>query len=125
MRGGGGTVAVLLLLPVLVQFDDVEEDLAAEADLAPLAVGGEEGGGGLQGGQAPAGHPDRVQRRPCVPPPAALHAAHAAAPAAAAALRGHLTPARDGRGREPITTQDSETQGIKAVSHTNVRQLIQ
>jgi len=93
----GRTIVLLLPLAVLVQLEDVEQDLAGEADLAAVAIGREERGGRVQGGQAAAGHAHRVQRRPRVPPAAARQAALAAAPAVttapAPAIRGHVTPA--------------------------------
>lgn len=69
------TVSGFLSLPVLVQFEHVEEDLAGQAALAAATVGREKRRRGLQRGQTPAGGPHRVQRRPCVPTTPRLTAA--------------------------------------------------
>lgn len=82
------TVSGLLPLPVLVQLQHIEEDLAGQAALAAAAVRGEQRGGGLEGGQTPAGRPHRVQRRPRVPTTPRL---------AAAALHRHVAAAGGNR----------------------------
>lgn len=69
------TVSRFLSLPVLVQFEHVEEDLAGQAALAAAAVGREKRRRGLQRGQTPAGGPHRVQRHACVPTTPRLTAA--------------------------------------------------
>lgn len=78
-----GTISVLLSLPVLVQFENVEENLAGQAALAAAAVWWEKRRRRLQWGQAPAGSPHRVQRRPRVAPAPRL-----------AALRRHVASAQ-------------------------------
>lgn len=61
------TVSGVLPLPVLVQFEDVQEDLAGQAAITAAPIQGEKRWRGLQWGQAAAGGSHWVQRRPRVP----------------------------------------------------------
>lgn len=77
------TISRLLPLPVLVQFEHVEEDLAGQAALAATTVGREKRRRRLQRWQTPTGGSHRVQRRPGIP----------ATPRLAAALHRQMTAA--------------------------------
>lgn len=69
------TVSGVLPLPVLVQFEDVQEDLAGQAAITAAPIRGEKRWRGLQWGQAAAGGSHWVQRRPRVPATRGLAAA--------------------------------------------------
>lgn len=60
------TISVFLPLPVLIQFENVEEHLAGQAALAAATVWWKKWQRGLQWRQAAARSPHRVQRCPCI-----------------------------------------------------------
>lgn len=70
------TVSVFLSLPVLIQFENIEEDLAGQAALAAAPIWWEKRRRRLQRGQTPAGGPHRVQRSPRIPTAPRVAALH-------------------------------------------------
>ena len=66
MLCGNNTISTFQSLPVLIQFENVEENLTGQAALAAATVWGEKRQRGLQRRQAPARSPHRVQRCACI-----------------------------------------------------------